>query len=212
MKRRVLIGCLVLFAGGAVAYAVLAERLGNTVKRLPPANSPLLPNGQQWHFSVKLPSNISKDDFVGLQVRRSSVPHDPNEGIAISPRSPWLSQEEAEAVFSTAYIGQGTSLMREATVAFQIIDLEDYLANEELENPLRMFGGLQYYGSSSRLSTGCDTVLGIIDGYSLGSHHTWKDGELCLLQFRSHDDNRLYDYDLVLTAKPAEDIPDLSSP
>ena len=215
MKRYVLIGCLLLLVTGSVAYAILDMRHTPGARIIPPEATRLLPDGEQWYYEVVLPYDLPDGFCVGLQVRRSSDPHDPNEGITISPRIPWVTQEDAEAVTSTSYsMNYGVEEpVTEARVAFQILDLNYYTPAEDLMTPLRICGGIQSQGSDSRMELKRDFFQGRIDGFtSRASLAKWIDGELCLMQFTTHDDSRLYYYDVIVVAKPAEEIPGLSAP
>jgi hypothetical protein len=205
MKRFLLVSCVVLLATGAMAYVLLLDRQRAGATLETPAACRLLPNGKQWVYQFRQPSDSNPGYGYGLQIRRTSKARDPRYTPKMTTGNDWVSKDAAEAVLAS---GSAVSeKWRDGLLAFQILDVRDFAVNE-CTNPLRVFGGVQLPGVSTTIARDTDFLLGDrIEGTTVNGTCDWKGHELCPLQFQTSNEARVYHYDVVLVADPKPATP-----
>jgi hypothetical protein len=177
----------------AVLCSIGCDRMATSpgAHPLPMDSDYLLPDGKRWKFDLVLPDDVSAGDVLRLEIRKYQI-DEANEGSRSNEQLP---VEQANDIWLGPAFRVNSSNDR-ALVALQLLDLRDYSTSTEVENPLRLAGGLSLAGSLGQLRNKANFVVGVNEGISPSSQTSWRDHEIRLLRFWSVTKESEFVYDV----------------
>lgn len=196
MKRSIgLLLALGLTLGGSLcAWTFFGNFPSATYLHLP--NETAVP-GQLWAYRV--PFLFEDFDSVALEIRRSSTPNDPDYSVGSVNGGLVTSRDDAEMILSTGRV-TSTRFPDGVSVATWVIEMDNLVTAPSAPDQWRVAGNVKISGVSSSISPQEDFCLGRLVSAAWEQAPKWNGSEICVGRFRSHDDERIYDYYCVVVA------------
>lgn len=198
MKRTLFLSTLisiVVIAGYVITSRTIESQSHPGSQLISLSGESLLPD-RSWEFSFRPPKELNEKSGFGLLVRRSVSKYDQSKPPSFSQR-PLTDQDSAEAVLGSGLI-MNPDPTEACRVGIQILDLRDYQDWKGDESPIRVAGGLQVGGTKTFLNRSDDFLVGKLLGHFVHTRSSWSGNQIPLVQFQTHEQDRLYTYDVVL--------------
>jgi hypothetical protein len=196
MKLKTL--ALLIFAtclcGGAIAWLYFD---GSRPDAIPLGTRDATP-GRLFAYDLTLPFKV--DNSIALEIRRLSTPNSQEHTDGSVSGNLRVSSEEAEMIVSTSLISSPKS-PDQILVSVCLLDVNDILEDPTGFGEWVVAGRLKISGVSSKLMPKEKFCVGGSISTVWERNPSWQDNEICVGRFRSHDENRIYDYYCVVFAK-----------
>ncbi|HBJ37998.1 MAG TPA: hypothetical protein DDZ51_25225 [Planctomycetaceae bacterium] len=153
--------------------------------------------GKVWAYRIPFP--FTNFDSAALEIRRSSTANDLSSAVNAPGSGLHMSLKDAEMVVSTGRL-ISTGLEKGISVAAWVFEVDEIIADAtELEH-LSVAGSINAQGLVSRIIPKANFLCGDSLAASWEKSPRWVGNEICVGKFRTHDEDRVYEYHCVVVA------------
>ncbi|MCS7471509.1 hypothetical protein NZK35_33085 [Stieleria sp. ICT_E10.1] len=179
--------------GGAIAWSYFDVSRPDAI----PLDTSDASPGRLFAYNLTLP--FSDDNAVALEIRRVSSPNNQDYTVGSVSGNLRVSSEDAEMTVSTGLISSRKK-PDEILVSVCLLEVDDILVDTSGFGEWVIAGRLKIPGVSTKLMPKEKFCLGGSLSTGWERNPSWQDNEICVGRFRSHDENRIYDYYCVVVA------------
>lgn len=140
---------------------------------------------------------------VVLEIRRVSSPNDHKYTVGSVDGNLRISREDAELIISTSLISS-TKIHDEILVSTLLLEVDKLLVNTSSLGDWVVAGRLAIPGVNTDFTPKENFCLGGALSIGWERNPNWRNNEICVGRFRSHDEHQVYDYYCVVVAGNSE--------